>query len=161
MKTDSVFLGVHVLRRDLVMGELGAAWLCWCCYRGIILKWYRKDFFYTDTHLTYCRQVLLVHELVLLQSARVDWQGASCRAFPAVPFQMMQPYPKGNDQACPLSASHLHKSCANLCATLKKWWVSMCLFFSAKFFYLKDDWKTAWKKGLFSLMTLFVFINRT
>lgn len=34
VKTDSVFLGVHVLCRDLVMGEMGAAWLCWCCCRG-------------------------------------------------------------------------------------------------------------------------------
>lgn len=129
MKTDPVFLDVHVLCRDLLMGELGSACLCLYCYREIIEEWYRKDFFlhrYTPDLLQTKYFWYMSLCLCKVLCTYGDW--ASCRAFSAVPFQIRQPHPKYIDQACPLSASHLCKRCANLRATLKKWWVSMLVF---------------------------------
>lgn len=60
----------------------------------------------------------------------VGWPvGGQLWGFSAVSFQMVLPCPKCNDLVCPLSIPSPHKSCANLCATLKKIWVSMCLLF--------------------------------
>lgn len=129
VKTDSVFVGVHVLCRDLVMGELGAACPCWCCCREIIVEWYRKDFSYTDTHLTYCRKVYLVHELVPLQSAvHMVWIEPAVRFSLLYPFRLCSHTP--NIMTRPVLFLLLTSvKAVPIFATLKKWWVIMHIFF--------------------------------